>query len=71
MNFKLGSGFTENSIVTGQVINGSLIVKGKLSFLAFDFAHIKAGYYISNAANKPFAHRVEPESLNIIASESP
>lgn len=72
MNFKLGTGFTLDSEVSGECVNGPAIVCGKLSILSSEIycgaLRIDAGYYISNKAGAPFAYLVKGESLNIIGN---
>lgn len=41
-------------------------VRGYLTVLNLGYEHIKEGFYISNAANRPFAYKVKPETLKEI-----
>jgi len=73
MNFKLGTGFTIDSEVSGECVNGPAIVTGKLSIVSAEAytmggIRIDRGYYISNKAGRPFAYKVKGESLNIIGN---
>ena len=74
MNFKIGTGFTLDSEVSGECENGDAIVCGKLSIVSAETysmggLRIDRGYYISNSAGRPFAYRVKGESLNIIGND--
>jgi hypothetical protein len=72
MNFKLGTGFTLDSTVSGKCEDGQ-IVTGKLSMVSAEIIEINGlrverGYYISNSAGRPFAYKVKGETLNIIGN---
>lgn len=54
------------SRASGEIESGTLTVYGKLTVLACDYQHIKAGYYISNEADCPFAYKVKRSSVNLI-----
>ena len=41
-------------------------IQGYLSVLNFQHEHIEPGFYISNAADQPFAYKVKPETLTEI-----
>ena len=66
MNFKMGTGFTNKSWVSGEIEDGTLIVYGRLSILSARDNSIPAGFYISNESGSPFAYKVKPHTLNII-----
>ena len=73
MNFKLGTGFTLDSEVSGECEGSPQIVYGKLSIISAEIytltgLRVDRGYYISNERGNPFAYKVKGESLNIIGN---
>lgn len=63
--------YPEKMYVSGDCYHGNpKKLYGFLTILAHDFGDIKAGYYLSNEAQCPFAYRIKPKSINVIISKS-